>query len=172
MVCRGTVEASLESDPTAFKRMNLLSLIPACELPENKPSALKRDPWLSPRFFLQDVDDSIIEKAERREDTWEFLVRLPHLTGNSRDFIQAGLSYSKAICKLIGIDLGWTTPWFDSRHSSLIRCCRHLGTQYRLKVVTNQGSEKAFSSFIQGFFLPLSISKTYPGRSAKAKSYQ
>ncbi len=104
--------------------MKQIPIIPGYELPENRPSELKRDPWLS-RFFLQDVDDWILKEAERREDTWEFLVRVPCVTGNTRDFIKAGVGYSNAIRKLIEIDLGWTTlhrpksVWDEAREADV-----------------------------------------------------
>lgn len=104
MVCRGTVESSREPYPNASKRVNQMSLTRDHFLPGNSPSELKRDPFLF-RQFLRHVKDATLKEAERREDTWEFLLGVRGLPGDCKRFFKACASVSRAMVKLTGMQI-------------------------------------------------------------------
>lgn len=85
-----------------------MSFIPGYHLEGNSPIELKVDPFLH-RLFFQYVDDWILREAERWDDPWQFLLSVPGLPLGCYDFFTAGVSFLKALNRLVHIEYGGAT---------------------------------------------------------------
>ncbi len=76
--------------------------------PGQSPTELKADPFLG-RFILPRVQDWIIREAERREDTWRFLLGVRDLHPDCYGFFRAAESLSRAMNHVLQMLYGGAT---------------------------------------------------------------